>query len=131
MTENWWSGHRTLEAELHVLLAAGTLVGGTAIAVIANASLPASVLILTATSLVGSLGARAWAAAVVGIATWCVHTGLFVQARGSAVGPDQVENLVLFTAAAALGWFCGRRAREEEPFAGGAIGRRGGLDRSS
>lgn len=131
MTGNWWSGHRTLEAELHVLLAAGTLVGGTAVAVTANASLPASVLILTATSLVGSLGARGWAAALVGISTWCVHTGLFVQARGSAVGPDQVENLVLFTAAAALGWFCGRRAREEEPPRGERPGGGGGLHRSA
>ena len=115
MTPEWWSGHRTLAAELHVLAAAGTLVGGTAVAVLAGASPPASVLILTVTSLVGSLGAPAWGAAVVGLATWFVHTGLLVEARGLAPGPDQAENLLLFTAAAFLGWFCGRRARNPDP----------------
>lgn len=114
MSTSWWSHHRALAAELHVLVAAATLAGGTALAVVADASSAASVLLLTATCLVGSLGTPAWAAAAVALATWFVHCTLLVQARGLPVGPDQAENFLLFAAAAGAGWFCGRRARAED-----------------
>ncbi|PRY13938.1 hypothetical protein CLV37_10756 [Kineococcus rhizosphaerae] len=106
----WSAAHPVLAGEVHLFVAAGTLVLGTGAAVAAHASSAASVLVLVVTVLVGSFGIPVWAAGLLAAVTWVVHVGFFVEARGFGVGPEEVENLLLFVATAGAGWWLGRRA---------------------
>ncbi len=107
--------HRVLAAGAHALVAVGGLALAAGAARVVGASPTASVLVLAVTALVGSVGVPVWAAGLVAAATWAVHTGFLARPAAAGIGPEQVENLLLFAAAAGWGWTCGRRARVSGP----------------
>jgi Zn-dependent protease len=88
-------------------LALGTLAFGVTATTLAHASPAATVLVLVATTLVGALGLPGWATAALALVVAALHT-VVLDPRGA--GPDRAEDVLLLAAAAATGWFCGRRA---------------------